>query len=220
MKRALAALVLASCAGLSAGCGSQPGEDPSSTAVTPPAVTSSAAPADDASPSATATGTADASTADTSATGSSTAATRTTESPSSSTTKRSTSSSTEAEDAVATVATTFASLAPASFFADLENCHPNGIPDSYSCDGPKVGQFQFFASDVKATSTAQVLRELSSSRVVEEQAPRIVGWSVLGSTAIITVVDEKKGLTMQQMISSDKVDPSTRIKELGLVESD
>jgi len=133
---------------------------------------------------------------------------------------KSTSNSDSAEDAVETVTTTFASLAPAAFFDDLENCHPNGIPDSYSCDGPEVGQFQFFASDVKATSTAQVLRELSSSRVVEEQPPRIVGWSVLGSTAIITVVDEKKGLTMQQMISSDKVDPSTRIKELGLVETD
>lgn len=138
----------------------------------------------------------------------------------SSTTQRSSSptSEKEADDLVDTVARTFSSLAPEEFFAGLENCHPNGIPDSYSCDGPKVGQFQFFDSDVKATSTAQVLRELSSSRVVEESGNRIVGWSVLGSTAIITVVDEKQGLTMQQMISSDKVDPSARIKELGLAD--
>ena len=59
---------------------------------------------------------------------------------------------------------------------------------------------------------------MSSSRVGEESGNRIVGLSVLGYTAIITVVDEKQGLTMQQMISSDKVDPSARIKELGLAD--
>jgi len=215
MKRALAALVLASCTGLVAGCGSNAEEETPLPTMSSETAPLSTAPSPETSESETST------TSTTSQTISATSSSTTTSTgKSSSTSTKSSSTSDSAEDAVETVATTFASLAPAAFFDDLENCHPNGIPDSYSCDGPEVGQFQFFASDVKATSTAQVLRELSSSRVVEEQPPRIVGWSVLGSTAIITVVDEKKGLTMQQMISSDKVDPSTRIKELGLVETD
>ena len=130
------------------------------------------------------------------------------------------SSSSKDEDLLAEVIETFGSLAPAQLFESLEGCAPNGIPDSYYCDGESVGQFQFFDSDVKATSTAQVLRELSSSRIMEESGNKLVGWSALGSTAIITVVEERKGLVMQQMISSDKVDPEERIEDLGLISSD
>ena len=35
----------------------------------------------------------------------------------------------------------------------------------------------------------------------------------------MTVVDNNKGLVMQQMISTDKQDPRKRIHELGLTES-
>ena len=119
-------------------------------------------------------------------------------------------------DTVDKVREKFASLAPASFFDGLETCDPNGIPGSSSCSGPEVGQFQFFDSMTKATSTAQLLRELRSSRVVAESGDLVVGWSAVGSTAIITVVDERLGLVMQQMISSDKVDPEETIRQLGL----
>lgn len=114
------------------------------------------------------------------------------------------------------VADLYGSLAPDSFFAMFEDCAPNGIPDSSACTGPEVGQFQFFKGDAKAASTTQLLTELRSSRVVEDSGDRIVGWSTLGTTAVITVVDNKKGLTMQQMVSSDKQDPMERIFELGL----
>ncbi|MEJ5928428.1 hypothetical protein WG915_07320 [Corynebacterium sp. H128] len=114
------------------------------------------------------------------------------------------------------VAEMYGSLAPEEFFKMFENCAPNGIPDSSACTGPDVGQFQFFKGDAKAASTTQLLTELRSSRVVEDSGDRIVGWSTLGTTAVITVVDNKKGLTMQQMVSSDKQDPLKRIYELGL----
>lgn len=40
---------------------------------------------------------------------------------------------------------------------------------------------------------------------------------MLGNTAILTVVDNKEGLVMQQMISTDQDDPEDRLKELGLI---
>lgn len=116
------------------------------------------------------------------------------------------------------VADMYGSLAPKEFFTMFESCAPNGIPDSSACTGPEVGQFQFFKGDAKAASTTQLLTELRSSRVVEDTGDRIVGWSTLGTTAVITVVDNKKGLTMQQMVSSDKQDPLERIYELKLAE--
>lgn len=120
------------------------------------------------------------------------------------------------KSSVSKVAQMYGSLAPAEFFDMFEDCAPNGIPDSSACTGPEVGQFQFFKGDAKAASTTQLLTELRSSRVVEDSGDRIVGWSTLGTTAVITVVDNKKGLTMQQMVSSDKQDPLERIYELGL----
>ena len=69
----------------------------------------------------------------------------------------------------------------------------------------------------KASQTTQVLTELRSSRVIEDSGNRVVGWSMLGNTAILTVVDNDEGLIMQQMISTDQDDPEERLKELGLV---
>ena len=68
----------------------------------------------------------------------------------------------------------------------------------------------------KAKQTTQVLTELRSSQVIEDDGDRVVGWSTLGTTAVITVVDNKEGMVMQQMISSDQEDPEEKIKELGL----
>lgn len=122
-----------------------------------------------------------------------------------------------ANDSVAKAAADFASLAPQSLFMRFDTCSPNGVPDSAACSGPDVGQVQFFSSEAKAASTTQLLTELRSSRVVEDSGDRVVGWSTLGSTAIVTVVDNKRGLVLQQMISSDKQDPRQRIYDLGLV---
>ncbi len=61
-----------------------------------------------------------------------------------------------------------------------------------------------------------MLTELRSSQVIEDDGDRVVGWSTLGTTAVITVVDNKEGMVMQQMISSDQEDPEEKIKELGL----
>lgn len=111
----------------------------------------------------------------------------------------------------------FGDLVPEEIFAEFDRCDPNGVEDSFNCSGSKVGQFQFFKSKTKASQTTQVLTELRSSRVVEDSGSRVVGWSMLGNTAILTVVDNDEGLIMQQMISTDQEDPEERLTELGLV---
>lgn len=109
-------------------------------------------------------------------------------------------------------------MAPVSFFAQLDECTEGGFDGAYNCSGREIGQFQFFDSESKAASTTQLLTQLRSSRVVEDENDRIVGWSVLANSAIITVVDNKTGQVMQQLISTDDVDPRTRIYELGLAQ--
>lgn len=111
----------------------------------------------------------------------------------------------------------FAGLVPEEIFEQFDRCDPNGVTDSFNCSGSEVGQFQFFKSKTKASQTTQVLTELRSSRVIEDSGNRVVGWSMLGNTAILTVVDNDEGLIMQQMISTDQDDPEERLKELGLV---
>ena len=127
-------------------------------------------------------------------------------------------SSNKEEQALREVAEQFSTLAPAEFFEKLDACTSTGIAGSYDCSGEGIGQFQFFDSDSKAASTAQLLTELRSSRVVEDSGARIVGWSTLGTSAIITVVDVDKGQVLQQLTSSDQGDPRERIYELGLAE--
>ncbi|WP_157108874.1 hypothetical protein [Corynebacterium aquilae] len=112
----------------------------------------------------------------------------------------------------------FGSLAPRSLFERFEVCSPNGVPNSAACSGPSVGQFQFFASDAKAASMTQLLTELRSSRVVKDSGSMVVGWSTLGTTAIVTVVDNDKGVVMQHMITSDKQDPGEVIRDLHLAD--
>lgn len=111
----------------------------------------------------------------------------------------------------------FGALAPDSLFDAFETCAPNGLEDSVACSGPTIGQFQFFASDSNAASSTQVLTELRSSRVMEDTGSRVVGWSTLGNTAVITVVENDEGLVMKQMVSIDEKDPKKLIEELGLV---
>lgn len=120
------------------------------------------------------------------------------------------------EKSVAKAYDIFAPVAPKELFAHFDRCDSTGGDDSYNCSGPKVGQFQFFRSHSKAKQTTQVLTELRSSQVIEDDGDRVVGWSTLGTTAVITVVDNKEGMVMQQMISSDQEDPEEKIKELGL----
>ncbi|WP_245802256.1 hypothetical protein [Corynebacterium pacaense] len=119
---------------------------------------------------------------------------------------------------VARVYETFKTLAPRSLFEQFDTCDPNGVENSSACTGPGVGQFQFFESQSKAASTTQLLTELRSSRVVEDTGKKIVGWTTMGTMSIITVVDNDNGLVLQQMVSSDKIDPEKRIYELGLAE--
>jgi len=118
---------------------------------------------------------------------------------------------------VAKVQKIFGSVAPPSLFRQFQACN-DSIANAWECSGPEVGQFQFFQSMSKAASTTQLITELRSSRVVEDTGRKVVGWSTLGTTAVITVVDNEEGLVMQQMVSSDRVDPEERIYELGLAE--
>lgn len=139
-----------------------------------------------------------------------------------STSKTSATSTTPTEKAeklaVAEVAEKFSTLAPPELFEQLDSCSPTSMDGSYDCSGPEIGQFQFFDSESKAASTTQVLTELRSSRVVEDKGDRVVGWSVLGTSAIITVVDNNAGQVMQKLVSTDQEDPRARIYELGLAE--
>ena len=119
-------------------------------------------------------------------------------------------------DALAEVRERFATLAPEEFFDQFDDCAAGGLSGSFDCSGEGIGQFQFFDSDSKAASTTQLLTELRSSRVVEDNGDRVVGWSTLGTSAIITVVDNEAGQVMQQLISTDQDDPRQRIYDLGL----
>lgn len=140
------------------------------------------------------------------ATGRTTAATQTSKSKSSS----------RGSETLKEVRERFSTLAPGEFFDKLDECSPSGISGSFDCSGDEIGQFQFFDSESKAASTTQLLTELRSSRVVEDDGDRIVGWSTLGTSAIITVVDNRAGQVLQQLVSSDQEDPRQRIYDLGL----
>ena len=155
-------------------------------------------------------------------------AAETTESTEQSTTTEPVSSSTEATsssrwlggsgDKLEEVRETFASLAPASLFDALDTCTETSLRSSYDCNGKDIGQFQFFESESMAKDTANVLEGLKSSTVVEETDDKLVGWSMIGRTAVITVVDVAEGKVLQQMMSSEVEDPRERIYELGLAE--
>ena len=128
----------------------------------------------------------------------------------------STSGKKQEADALAEVRERFSTLAPEEFFDQFDDCAAGGLSGSFDCSGEGIGQFQFFDSDSKAASTTQLLTELRSSRVVEDNGDRVVGWSTLGTSAIITVVDNEAGQVMQQLISTDQDDPRQRIYDLGL----
>ncbi|MCT1369864.1 hypothetical protein M3701_06785 [Corynebacterium mucifaciens] len=144
---------------------------------------------------------------------STTSSTRATES-----TSTSSSAKSRDENVLGDVRDRFSTLAPPEFFDQFDSCVAGGLSGSFDCSGDGIGQFQFFDSESKAASTTQLLTELRSSRVVEDNGDRVVGWSTLGTSAIITVVDNRKGQVMQQLISTDQEDPRQRIYDLGLAE--
>lgn len=150
---------------------------------------------------------------DTTTVSSTTSSTRATES-----TSTSSSAKSRDENVLGDVRDRFSTLAPPEFFDQFDSCVAGGLSGSFDCSGDGIGQFQFFDSDSKAASTTQLLTELRSSRVVEDNGDRVVGWSTLGTSAIITVVDNREGQVMQQLISSDQEDPRQRIYDLGLAE--
>ncbi len=122
------------------------------------------------------------------------------------------------EDKLEEVRGAFASLAPESLFDALDTCTETSLRHSYDCSGADIGQFQFFESEAMAKDTANVLEGLKSSTIVQETEDKLVGWSMIGRTAVITVVDVADGKVMQQMMSSEVEDPRERIFELGLAE--
>lgn len=122
-------------------------------------------------------------------------------------------------DSVIDAYETFKDLAPRSLFAQFKDCSPAGIKDSFNCTGPAAGQIQLIKSESKAAQTTQVLTELRSSRVLSDDGNVVIGWSTLGSTAVLTAVDNDRGLVLQQMISTDQEDPETKLQQLGLLPS-
>lgn len=216
-----AALAIALTAGVLAGCGSadkEPTSPASSASASPAAAPPSSSPETSArTTAATATGIASA-TSSTRATADSTTSTKSTESAASTSGVRVNTSKgpVELNESVQEAHETFGGLVPDELFARFSTCDSTGIKDSFNCSGPEVGQFQFFKSDAKAAQATQVLTELRSSRVVEDTGDRVVGWSTLGTTAVLTVVDNREGLVMQQMLSTDQEDPRDKIAELGL----
>ena len=120
---------------------------------------------------------------------------------------------------VAEAARTYGSLAPDSLFEQFTECSHIKFDESTQCSGPEVGQFMFYANEAKAARTTQYLTELRSSRVVEDSGDFVVGWSTVGTTALITAIDNRKGLVLQHMMSSDDADPKETIFELGLAKA-
>lgn len=112
----------------------------------------------------------------------------------------------------------FATIAPPEFFDSLDGCVEADMEGYYDCAGDEVGQFQFFDSEAKAAATTQVLTELRSSKIVEDNGDKVVGWSTVGTSAIVTVVDNREGQVMQHLVSTDREDPRQRIYDLGLAE--
>lgn len=142
----------------------------------------------------------------------------TTTSPDPTTTARTTEDSEEVDEGVREVAEEFEGLVPDSVFEQLDTCNPSVLDDSWQCSGAEIGQFQFSTGSAKALSATQTLTGLRSSRVVEDTGDRVVGWSTLGTTSVITVVDNDRGQVMQQMVSSEREDPEEIIYELGLAQ--
>lgn len=134
-------------------------------------------------------------------------------------TKEPSSEATFATKEVAEAARTYGSLAPDSLFEQFTECSHIKFDESTQCSGPEVGQFMFYANEAKAARTTQYLTELRSSRVVEDMGDFVVGWSTVGTTALITAIDNRKGLVLQHMMSSDDADPKETIFELGLAKA-
>lgn len=132
-------------------------------------------------------------------------------------TSTSTTSTTKKDDnGVAEVAKQFSTLAPPEFFEKLDSCTPTGLPDAFDCSSSEMGQFQFMESESVATTSTQVLTELRSSEVVEDTGRFVVGWSTVGSSAVVTVIDNDKGQIMKQLLTMDREGPREHIYKLGL----
>lgn len=120
------------------------------------------------------------------------------------------------DNGVAEVAKQFSTLAPPEFFEKLDSCTPTGLPDAFDCSSSEMGQFQFMESESVATTSTQVLTELRSSEVVEDTGRFVVGWSTVGSSAVVTVIDNDKGQIMKQLLTMDREGPREHIYKLGL----
>lgn len=129
------------------------------------------------------------------------------------------SSEVKEDEGVSQARETFGSLVPAKVFEEFDSCKPAGVKNSMDCSGSNVGQFQFSQSESKAASMTQLLTELRSARVVKDTGRAVVGWTTLGNTAVITVIDNDQGTVAQQMTSMDQDDPEDRIKELDLLQA-
>ena len=122
----------------------------------------------------------------------------------------------DGDNGVAEVAEQFSTLAPPEFFDKLDSCTPTGLPDAFDCSSSEMGQFQFMESESVATTSTQVLTELRSSEVVEDTGRFVVGWSTVGSSAVVTVIDNDKGQIMKQLLTMDREGPREHIYKLGL----
>lgn len=133
----------------------------------------------------------------------------------------------ESESAVATsslsssvqeVREIFSTLAPDSFFERLDTCESGTLLDSWECAGEEIGSFTFTDSASTASRTASALTELRSSHVVEDDGSRIVGWSTMAGTTVITVVDTEEGTVMRKLID-DRTEPEDILRELELADA-
>ncbi|MDK8552294.1 beta-N-acetylglucosaminidase [Corynebacterium pseudodiphtheriticum] len=197
----------------------QPGTSTTTTAATSSSTTSSSETTTSSTSTSNTTNTASTSTTGAEGSAASSAGVAADKSPAStgtSTQSTQTSNPVELPESVENAYEIFGSLVPRSLFEEFDTCEAVGMQSYYNCTGASVGQFQFTESKSKAVSTLQTLTELRTSQVVDDSGDRVVGWSSLGSTVIITVVSTESGLVMQHMISGDAEEPEQKIKELGL----
>lgn len=51
---------------------------------------------------------------------------------------------------------------------------------------------------------------------MEDTGRFVVGWSTVGSSAVVTVIDNDKGQIMKQLLTMDREGPREHIYKLGL----
>lgn len=116
----------------------------------------------------------------------------------------------------ARLADLFAPLTSGAFFDTMDTCEELAKEKTWQCQSNSLGQFQLTNSRTEARTQYSTLTQLNGAEIIVDDGARLVGWSTLGSNAIITAVDTDDELVIKQLVDSGETDPERRIVEAGL----